>query len=153
VGRASGDVNPVISADETAGIPRVLPVLDELNRFFWKAGEDGELRFLRCQQCRLFLHPPSPVCRRCYSTDVAPEAVSGLGTVISFTINHQAWTPEVTAPYAIVIVRLDEQTDLHLTSNIVGCPYDAVFIGQRVEVAFLPRGEYWVPLFRPIPGA
>jgi len=145
-------VSLVITADEAGGIPRVLPVLDELNRFFWKAGEHGELHFLRCRQCQLFLHPPSPVCRRCYSTDVAPAAVSGLGTVISLTINHQAWTPEVTAPYAIVIVRLDEQTDLHLTSNIVGCPYDAVFIGQRVQVGFLPRGEYWVPLFRPIAG-
>ena len=139
-----------IAPEEAAGVPRVLPVLDEQNRFFWEAGREGELRFLRCQMCGLYLHPPSPVCRRCYSAEVAPEPVSGLGTVIAYSINYQRWTEEVTGPYPIAIVRLDEQPDLHLTSNIVGCAPEEITNGMRVRVGFLHQGEHWIPLFRPL---
>lgn len=142
-----------IAPDDARGIPRVLPTLDDANRFFWEAGRDGVLKFLRCQKCGLYLHPPSPVCRQCYSTDVLPEAVSGKGTVIAFSINRHAWTEEVTGPYALVIVRLDEQTDLHLTSNLIGVPVDEVQTGMRVEVAFLKLDECWLPLFQSIPGS
>lgn len=39
---------------------RLLPRLDDTNRFFWTSGADGRLRFLRCAACRRYLHPPSP---------------------------------------------------------------------------------------------
>jgi uncharacterized OB-fold protein len=39
---------------------RVQPALDDENRFFWTSGEDGRLRFLRCQTCGYYLHPPLP---------------------------------------------------------------------------------------------
>ncbi len=50
------------AADAVARGPsvRVLPRLDDANRFFWTSGEDGHLRFLRCAACRHYVHPPSP---------------------------------------------------------------------------------------------
>ena len=44
---------------------RILPRVNEENRFFWTSGDDGRLRFLRCDQCGFFVHPPSPICPEC----------------------------------------------------------------------------------------
>ncbi len=131
---------------------RVLPALDDTNEFFWTSGADGRLRFLRCQGCGYFLHPPGPRCPRCGSTELAPEPVSGRGTVFTFTVNHQQWAgPE--DPWVIAIVALDEQDDLRLTTNVVDCPADQISIGQPVEVTFDERDGVWFPLFRPVTGA
>jgi uncharacterized protein len=131
---------------------RVLPALDETNEFFWTSGEDGRLRFLRCQSCRYHLHPPSPRCPECGSRDVQPEPVSGRATVLTYTVNHQQWAgPE--EPWVIAIVGLVEQPDLRLTTNIVGCAPDEVEIGQEVEVTFEEHDGVWFPLFQPVGGA
>jgi uncharacterized OB-fold protein len=72
---------------------RLLPHLSDDNRFFWTSGAEGVLRILRCNACGFFVHPPGPVCRRCLSSDLAPQAVSGRGRVESYTINYQQWIP------------------------------------------------------------
>ncbi len=130
---------------------RVLPAIDDTNAFFWTSGADGRLRFLRCEQCGYFLHPPSPRCPECGSTDVAPAAVSGRGHVYSFTVNHQSWDGG-TEPYAIVLVELDEQPGLRLTSNLVGVDLDAIEIGHPVQVVFEERDSVFFPLFEPVVG-
>jgi len=137
----------------TAPTPfRVQPALDDDNRFFWTSGQDGRLRFLRCQGCGFYLHPPIPRCPRCGSRDVAPEPVSGRGEVLSWTVNHQSWDGS-TEPYAIALVGLPEQEGLRLTTNIVGCAPDDVHIGMRVRVTFEQHDEVWFPLFEPDPEA
>lgn len=127
---------------------RVLPLLDDENRFFWTSGADGRLRFLRCQGCGYYLHPPIPRCPECGSREVAPSEVSGRGEVHSVTVNHHPWDgdPE---PYAIAIVVLAEQADLRLTTNVIGCPPDDVRIGMPVQVTFEPHDDVWLPLFEP----
>ena len=87
---------------------RVLPKLTPLNEPFWTGGEYGELRFLRCADCRRWVHPPQPVCPGCYGKRLEPEAVSGRARVYSFTVNHQAWIPGLDDPYVIAIVAIDE---------------------------------------------
>jgi uncharacterized OB-fold protein len=127
---------------------RVLPALDESNRFFWTSGADGVLRFLRCRSCGYWLHPPIPRCPECGSREVAPEAVGGRGEVWSYTVNHQPWDG-VTEPYAIVLVTFPEQEGLRLTSNLVGCPPEDARIGMPVRVVFEERDGVWFPLFEP----
>lgn len=127
---------------------RVLPALDDQNRFFWTSGEDGVLRFLRCQRCGYYLHPPLPRCPGCGSTNVAPEAVSGHGEVFSFTVNHQPWDGDA-EPYVIALVALPEQDGLRLTTNIVGCAFGDVHIAMAVQVCFEHRDDVWIPLFEP----
>lgn len=134
---------------------RVLPRVTEVNEHFWRGGSDGELRFLRCQDCGYWIHPPGPRCPACLGANLSPEAVSGEATVFSFTINVQDWgLPTYEPPYVIAIVELPEQAGLRLTTNIVGCAPDAVTIGMPVRVVFEhhdDRGyEVWVPLFEPV---
>jgi uncharacterized protein len=129
---------------------RVLPAVGPDNEHFWTGGAEGELRFLRCTACRCWIHPPSPVCPRCLSTELAVEAASGRATVFTYTINWQPWIPTFDPPYVVAIVALPEQEDLRLTTNIVGCEPDDVVIGMEVEVDFLEYDDVWLPLFRPV---
>lgn len=127
---------------------RVDPALDPDNRFFWTSGSDGRLRFLRCDTCGRWLHPPTPRCHACGGHLVSPQAVSGRGSVWSFTVNHHSWDGSLD-PYAIVLVELDEQVGLRLTSNLVGCEPADVHVGMPVRVVFESHGEIWFPLFEP----
>jgi hypothetical protein len=127
---------------------RVLPRLDDTNRFFWTSGEDGQLRFLRCQACRHYVHPPVPRCPYCLRGPLVPEAVSGTGVVHSFTVNHQQWIPG-SDPYVIGLVTIAEQDDVRLTTNLVDVAPDDVHVGMPVEVTFEQADDVWLPLFKP----
>ena len=129
---------------------RVLPRLDADNEFFWTSGADGTLRFLRCTMCGYYVHPPGPVCPRCLTKSLQPEAVSGRATVVTFTVNHQPWMPTYDPPYVIALVEIDEQPSVRLMTNIVDCAVDDVAIGMRVEVTFEHNEDVWIPLFRPV---
>ncbi len=128
---------------------RVLPAVTPENEHFWLGGADGELRFLRCADCRSWIHPPQPICPICLSRSLTPEAVSGRGTVHTFTVNWQAWFPDLDPPYVIAIVALREQDGLRLTTNIVGCAPEDVTIGLAVQVTFEEYDGVWLPFFTP----
>jgi len=138
------------SADTPPKAFRILPRVIPETAFFWTSGEDGKLRFLRCQDCHLFLHPPGPRCPNCLSTNLAPEAVSGRATVATYTINHQPWYPNFDPPYVIAIVEIEEQPSVRLMTNIVGCPPDAVHVDMPVQVVFEQYDDVWIPLFTPV---
>jgi uncharacterized OB-fold protein len=126
-----------------------LPALTAENAFFWRAGEQGILRFMRCQACAHYIHPPLPICPVCKSREVRAEPVSGRGTVLTTTINHQVWEPGLEAPYMLAIVEMDEQSGLRLTTNIVNCDIKTAAIGMRVRVLFEQCVDVWLPLFEP----
>lgn len=126
---------------------RKLPLLTPENRDFWQGGAKGQLLIHRCRACDRWFHPPAPVCPHCNALDVGPEPVSGRGTVNSFTINHQAWIPELAEPYVIAIVELAEQQGLRFVTNIIGCAPEDVAIGMPVRVTFLECEDVWLPQF------
>jgi uncharacterized protein len=127
-----------------------LPAVTDDTAPFWEGGAEGELRIMRCQVCRVWFHPPAPVCPTCLTMDVAPEAVSGRATVATFTVNVQPWSPDMEVPYVLAIVELAEQADVRLTTRLVDCAPHEVTIGMLVEVVFHDAGEgVWLPLFRP----
>jgi uncharacterized protein len=102
---------------------------------------------LWCAACERWVHPPRETCQDCGGT-LVPRAVSGRGTVFTFTINRHAYHPAVPVPYVIAIVELEEQAGLRFITNIVGCDPEAVRIGLPVQVDFEPAGEAWAPVFR-----
>lgn len=131
-------------------MPRKLPALTPDTAPFWQGGATGVLNIHRCSACARWLHPPAPMCPRCGSFDVTPCAASGRAEVLTFTINRQAWTPELAAPYVVAIVELVEQPGLRLLTNIVGCAPERVAIGMPVQVRFEQQDDVWLPLFEPI---
>jgi uncharacterized OB-fold protein len=128
---------------------RILPRVRDDNEFFWTSGEDGQLRFTRCQSCGYWIHPTGPICPECHSKELAPEAVSGRATLHTYTINRQAWIPGFEPPYVVAIVELPEQQGLRLTTNLVNVDLDDVRIGMPVQVTFEHWEDVWLPLFEP----
>lgn len=128
---------------------RLLPLLDDAVRPFWTGGARGELTFWRCQPCGHYLHPSAPVCPECLSRDLTPEAVSGRGTVVSFTVNHRAWNQTVPVPYVVALVELVEQPGLRLMANLTGADPGALAVGLPVRVTFEHEGDVWLPSFQP----
>ncbi len=126
---------------------RKLPLLNAETRPFWTGGEVGELRMHHCADCARYFHPPAPVCRHCTGLNVSPTPVSGRGRVLTFTINHQRWTPELAEPFVVAIVELEEQEGLRFLSNVVNCPPEAVEIGMLVTVVFEQVDDVWIPQF------
>jgi len=131
-------------------MPWPVPQITDENGAFWTGGRDGELLIIRCTSCGYWIHPPTPRCPHCLSDAVEPQAVSGRGTVYSYTINRQAWVPGLEVPFVIAMVELYEQPGLRLMTNIVDCPTEEVEIGMPVEVAFVERGEAFIPVFHKV---
>jgi len=131
------------------GPARPLPALNDDNRAFWTGGREDQLMIARCSDCGYRVHPPTGFCPACESREVLPEAVSGRGTVYSFTVNHKAWIPGLPVPYVLALVELEEQAGLRLPANIVDCDPVDVAIGMRVSVRFETVEDLHVPLFGP----
>ncbi|MDQ2754226.1 MAG: OB-fold domain-containing protein [Actinomycetota bacterium] len=129
---------------------RLRPFLDDDNRAFWTGSGDGSLHLHRCHLCGWWTHPAAPRCRRCLSAEVSPQAVSGRGTVATFTVNHQPWIPG-SEPYIVALVELVEQTGLYLTTNLVGIDGDDVTFGMPVRVVFEVVDDIYYPLFEAAP--
>jgi uncharacterized OB-fold protein len=127
-----------------------MPTITPRNEYFWMGGADDTLRILRCQSCGFYVHPPLPICPRCHSWELAPEPVSGRGTVYSFTINHYRWIDALVPPYVVAEIELEEQESLIVLSNMVDIDPGAVRVGMPVEVCFLPNGDAYIPQFRPV---
>jgi len=131
---------------------RVMPAVTPENEHFWQGGAEGELRFQRCKACETLVHPPAPICPDCLGRDFDTPAVSGRGRVYSYTINHQPWIPGFDPPYVVAIVVIDEQADVRLTTNIVGCAPEDVAIDMPVQVTFEEWEGVFIPLFEPATG-
>jgi uncharacterized OB-fold protein len=136
----------------TAADTPPLPLETDLTRFFWDAVRAGRLAILRCQQCGHFVHYPRIVCNRCLAEDLAPEDVSGRGTLYSYTVVMQAFHPYFVErlPYTLAVVELEEEAGLRVTTNIIDCPEDQLRIDLPVEVAFVDVSPVLtLPMFRP----
>lgn len=134
----------------TSSMPaRSLPFLDKDNRAFWTSGAEGRLEIYRCADCSYYVHPPVRFCPKCESHNVAPQAVSGKGYVETFAINYKQWVPGLPERYVLALVRIAEQDDVRLVSNIVNCDPDSVTFDMPVKVLFEQHEDIWVPFFEP----
>lgn len=129
---------------------RILPVIDRDSEAYWTWGRDGTLAIYRCADCAYFVHPPVPFCPKCDSRNVMPHAVSGRGRVVTFTVNHKSWVPDLPVPYVLALVAIEEQEDVRIPCNIVDCAPQDVIFDMLVEVVFEPVEDVWIPLFRPL---
>lgn len=85
-------------------------------------------------------------CPRCGSTPVAVRTSAGNGTVYAATTVVRAAAPEwkATAPYALVLVDLDEGI------RIIAHGTPGLAIGELVRIGWLRIGERLVPRAEPL---
>lgn len=128
-----------------------VPVPDIDSAPYWDGLRHHELRILRCDGCRTFVHPPQASCPNCLSLALTPEAVSGRGTVYSFTVVNREFAPGITPPYVAALVDLVEQDRLRLVTSLVNVTIGEVGIGMPVRVLFfdLDREDVTLAFFEP----
>lgn len=115
---------------------RPLPQPTDLTRPYWEAAARGELHMQHCGACGQWQFYPRPFCIHCEAEALQWRAVSGLGRIYTYTVNHRAPNPFMKArlPYVVAIVELDEGP--RLMANVLGNAVDRAGIGKRVKVAF-----------------
>ena len=129
---------------QLAARPVPAPEPNPETQAFWDAAKEGKLLIRRCGRCGEAHHYPRTICPFCASHDTAWECASGEGVIYSFSIMRQTATP-----YAIAYVTLAEGPTM--MTNIVDVDAEALRIGLRVRVTFIPsEGGPPVPVFRPI---
>lgn len=116
---------------------------------FWEQCAQRKLSVQECAACGHKQHYPRLLCTACSSTKVAQIAVSGKGSIASFTVNRvpvsSAFSQDV--PYAVALVELEEGPTM--MANITTDDLAALHIGMAVEVHFEERGDITLPQFKP----
>jgi uncharacterized OB-fold protein len=117
---------------------------------YWAAARARELRFQRCRACRLWRHPPGPMCPRCLSLESDWELASGRARLVSWVVVHPpvlpAWKDRV--PFPVVLVECEE--GVRTMGGLVGARADALRMDMVMTVDFAPSpdGDF-VPQWRP----
>ena len=133
---------------EQTPLPLPVPSLD--NQEFWEACNRKDLVIQHCPRCDTLRHPPRPMCPGCRKGDLDWKKVSGLGTIYSYTITHQAIHPALRdrVPWTVIMVDLDE--GVRMISHLTDSSVENVRIGMRVEVVFEEvEAGVTLPYFRP----
>ena len=130
---------------------------------YFEAARQHRLVVKKCLDCGLLRGEPGPGCPWCTSLRWEWHTVSGKGTIYSYQIVAHTVVPGFRewAPFAIVLVELDEQRGqptpgdgLRIIANLVDHNMAAekeenVAIGQRVEVTFLDLDNgFTLPQFK-----
>ena len=109
---------------------------------FWDAAAEGRLLIKRCGACGKPHYYPRALCPFCLSADTRWEETSGAGTIYSLSTMRRGKD----APYTLAYVTLDEGPGV--VTNIATDDHDALAVGQRVRVRFVPSdGGAPYPMF------
>lgn len=121
---------PETSATPTAALPDPGDLDDPTTAPFWAAARRHEFVAQSCRACGSWQHYARPFCLRCDSAEVEWSPIGGGGTIYSQTIVRVQIRPDLTPPYVVAIVELDEGP--RLVTNIEG----ESAIGDHVTLAW-----------------
>lgn len=126
-----------------------LPLPDQDSEEYWRAASERRLIARHDAAGRPYHYPRHRVPGTLEAATGWTE-LSGLGTVYSFTIVHQAASRAFRerVPYVVALVDLDEGP--RVLTNIETDPA-GVRIGQRVRVAWREEHDVVLPVFEPEP--
>jgi uncharacterized OB-fold protein len=131
---------------------RPIPVPDEITIGFWQAARHHRLAFQRCEHCGNFAHPPVQFCRNCAELD-DPKfefvPISGKGSIVNWTVMHDAMVVGFEPPWVNVLVEFPEQKHLFFVAILQDGVVPGLRIGAGVEVIFTDISEdISLPCFR-----
>jgi scaffold protein (connect acetoacetyl-CoA thiolase and HMG-CoA synthase) len=106
---------------------------------FWRSIEQRyNLEGVQCGNCKSAIFPSRTLCPKCRHLSIGkltPMALSGKGTIETFTVVHSPPNGyELQAPYVMAIIRLDEGPKL--TAQVVDSEEEQVKVGMKVERVF-----------------
>ena len=115
---------------------------------FFDGVRAGTLTGVRCGKCGELAIPPKEFCAVCGTRDWRTVALSGTGTIASFTIIRVAparHAPD--APYAIAVVALED--GVQLIGRVVDIPLEQITVGLRVRFRPLTHNNQTTIAFGP----
>lgn len=122
--------------------------MDAWTRPFWDAAADGELKLVRCGDCRRYRWPPSPFCPHCQSQSVEWTA-SGPAVIYSFTVVPDRGGPDRPPGLQVpALVEFPEADGVRFLAALVDAPIDQIVIGSRLELAWSQAANAQIPVFR-----
>jgi uncharacterized OB-fold protein len=118
------------------GMPVPLP--DEVTAAFWDGCAARELRIQRCAGCGAHRHVPSVICSRCRSFDHTWDVSQGTGRIFSYIVVHRSVHPatDTLVPYNVVVIELDDCGSVRVTSNVVDCANEDLYVGMPVRLVW-----------------
>jgi uncharacterized protein len=114
---------------------------DDLSSAFWRLLTSGRFSVQRCDSCGEHRFPPNNLCPVCHSLGYEWVAVSGTGTIFSYTVVRRAPNDEwaARAPYFLIVARLAEGPlvlgHLRVTEGA------RVDVGSGVHLSVVPRPD------------
>lgn len=133
--------------EQNAAGRRPRPALNEDNRFFFDGVARGELLIRSCASCGRDQHPPLPMCPACGGVTWNERAVTGTGTVYTFTVTSHPQFPGFDDPFVVALVEL--RCGARLVTNLIEVDPAAVHVGMPVEVVYVAvDDDVTLPLFR-----
>ncbi|KPQ05406.1 MAG: putative nucleic-acid-binding protein containing a Zn-ribbon [Rhodobacteraceae bacterium HLUCCA12] len=120
------------------------PTTNHENRAFWEAADEQQFMIGHCRACNEPHFYPRALCPFCFSDETELRQASGEGHIYAVSVMRRA-----PVPYALAYVTLAEGPVM--MTNIVNCDFDALAIGQAVEVTFQASEDGTkVPVFQPV---
>ncbi len=127
-----------------------VPVIQPWTKSFWEGAREEKLLVQHCNSCEANIFFPKKVCPECWSENLTWVESSGKGKVYSYSemvdmVEPVFWND---LPYIMVMVDLEE--GIRMTSRIVNCSIENVQIGMEVNVVFEKlTDEISMPFFQP----
>ncbi|TET91994.1 MAG: Zn-ribbon domain-containing OB-fold protein [Methanomassiliicoccales archaeon] len=112
-------------------------------RFWRETPSRYNLIGTKCGSCGMIHFPPRVICPSCHRKSIGKMErthLSGKGTIVSYSIVHDApHSFEMQKPYVVAIIELEG--GCRLTAPIIDCSPSDVAIGMDVEATFRKLGE------------
>jgi uncharacterized OB-fold protein len=123
-----------------------VPAPTEITQPYWDATREQRLLLQWCPACDHGIYYPRIACPDCGSRELEWRVSAGRGEVYAASTHFGA-----DEPYVVALITLDE--GVRVLSNVVNTDPDAVKVGQRVQVAWLPLEDgRALPQFEPEQG-
>jgi uncharacterized OB-fold protein len=127
---------------------RFEPPVTPTTEAFWEATRNKDLLVQWCTRCNHAIFFPREACPTCLGSALEWRPSPGTGRLYTYSVEHRPQNPNLSAPYTIVLVDLDE--GVRMMSNLVNCPPEDARVGMPVRVAWeaLSDGRH-LPMFEP----
>jgi uncharacterized protein len=113
---------------------RIEPPVTATSEPFWEATRQRRFLLQWCADCDHAIFFPREVCPRCQGSRMEWRPSAGTGVIHTYTVEHHPQNPNLTAPYTIALIDLDE--GVRMMSNVIGCRSEAVQVGMKVRITW-----------------
>lgn len=127
---------------------RFIPETSKISQPFWDSCKAGAMQIQRCEDCGHYAYYPVYICPECASRKLAWTAVSGRGSVYTFTAADNSIFDE--GPIIVALIELEEGA--MMMSNIINASAQDVSIGMPVRLTYQPISDaFTLPVFELAP--